>query len=285
MNKTELLASAETLGNRLIEHLQSYPDAVVAFSGGVDSAVVAAACHRALGGRAVAITGVGPAVAESELADARAIARQIGVVHIELPTQEIHDPDYVRNDPRRCFHCKKNLYGTLRDWAVRSGYSTLVSGTNQDDLGDYRPGLQAASQFEVRAPLVELGIGKEQVRWLATNWGLDVASKPASPCLASRIAYGESVTIERLSQIEKGERFLRSLGFHDVRARVHSDDLLRLEIHRGQWERALEPETNRLICEFMETLGFRFVTLDLMSRQSGSLNRVLPVLGDVDSTK
>lgn len=285
MNETELLASAEKLGNRLIEHLQSYPDAVVAFSGGVDSAVVAAACHQALGGRAVAITGVGPAVAESELADARAIARQIGVVHIELPTQEIHDPDYVRNDPLRCFHCKKNLYGTLRDWAVRSGYSTLVSGTNQDDLGDYRPGLQAASQFAVRAPLVELGIGKEQVRWLATNWGLDVASKPASPCLASRIAYGESVTIERLSQIEKGERFLCSLGFHDVRARVHSDDLLRLEIHRGQWERALEPETNRLICEFMETLGFRFVTLDLMSRQSGSLNRVLPVLGDVDSTK
>jgi uncharacterized protein len=285
MSKSEVAASVELLANRLVEHLRHYPDAVIAFSGGVDSAVVSAACYRALGDRAVAITGVGPAVADSDLEDARTIASQIGVVHIELPTQEIDDPDYVRNDPRRCFHCKKNLYGTLRDWASQSGFSTLVSGTNQDDLGDYRPGLQAASQYEVRAPLVELGIGKEQVRQLAAYWGLSVASKPASPCLASRIAYGESVTIERLSRIEKGERFLRGLGFHDVRARVHADDLLRLEIHRHEWEQFLEPDTNRLICEFMESLGFRFVTLDLMSRQSGSLNRVLPVLGDVDSTK
>ncbi|XZE34736.1 ATP-dependent sacrificial sulfur transferase LarE [Pirellulaceae bacterium SH501] len=285
MSKADVPINAELLSRQLIEHLQSYPDAVIAFSGGVDSAVVAAACYRALGNRAVAITGVGPAVADSELEDARAIASQIGMVHIELPTREIEDPDYVRNDPRRCFHCKKNLYGTLRDWARRSGFSTLVSGTNQDDLGDYRPGLQAASQHDVRAPLVELGIGKEQVRELASFWKLSIASKPASPCLASRIAYGESVTVERLSRIEQGERFLRSLGFDDVRARVHADDLLRLEIHRRQWDRILEPETNRVISEFMESIGFRFVTLDLMSRQSGSLNRVLPVLGDVDSTK
>lgn len=284
MNEAELYADVEALARRLISHVGSWSDAVVAFSGGVDSAVVAAACYRALGARAVAITGIGPAVSASELADARSVAAQIGIRHVELATEEIEDPEYVRNDVRRCFHCKKNLYGVLRDWARRSGFTTIASGTNRDDLGDYRPGLQAAAQFEVQSPLADLGIGKGQVRGIAIHWGLPIASKPASPCLASRIAYGESVTLERLGRIENAESFLRSHGFSDVRARVHADDLLRLEIHREDWARLLDPNTSRQISDFMESLGFRFVTMDLMSRQSGSLNRALPILRGVDAT-
>lgn len=284
MNEAELPAETESLATELISHVGRWSDAVVAFSGGVDSAVVAAACYRALGARAVAITGIGPAVSASELSDARTVAARIGIRHLELPTDEIDNPDYVRNDARRCFHCKKNLYGKLRQWAQQSGFTTLVSGTNREDLGDYRPGLQAAAEFEVRSPLADLGMGKEQVRRVAALWGLPVASKPASPCLASRIAYGESVTLERLGRIESAESFLHSHGFLDVRARVHADDLLRLEIHREDWARLLDPDTNRLIADFMESLGFRFVTMDLMARQSGSLNRVLPILTGVDST-
>ncbi len=266
------------LADDLVNEIGKQQSVVVAFSGGVDSAVVAAASFLALPNHSIAITGVGGAVPESELLSARSVAKSIGIRHKEIPTQEILNEEYVRNDGRRCYFCKSTLYGTLRTWADANHYQCLMSGTNQDDLGDYRPGLQAASEYSVVAPLVNLAITKQQVRELATYFQLSVADKPASPCLASRIAYGQSVTTERLRSIELSERFLTSLGFKDVRVRLHADSLVRLELGLEDLHLACEPATRRAISDRMQQLGFNFVTLDLMGRQSGSLNRALPII-------
>ncbi len=268
----------EPVMERLAQRIGKESSVMVAFSGGVDSAVVAALAQRALGSQAVAITGVGPALASYERTIAVEVAGVIGIRHVQLPTDEIHDPNYVRNDAKRCFHCKSNLYQALRSWGDQHGFAAILSGTNADDLGDYRPGLQAAAAFDVGAPLAELGIGKETVRHLARYLGLSVADKPASPCLASRIAYGQSVTPERLHGIEQIETLLRSLGFEDVRVRIHSDSLIRLELDLQQLTRACEPTVRAAIVSGCRELGFAFVTLDLAGRQTGSLNRLLPIL-------
>jgi len=272
------MSLTEDLAIDLIHEIAKHPSVVVAFSGGVDSAVVAAAAFLALPNHSIAITGVGSAVPESDLQSARTVSAAIGIPHKEISTNEILNEDYVRNDGRRCYFCKSTLYGTLRAWADANSYQCLMSGTNQDDLGDYRPGLQAASEYSVIAPLVNLGVNKQQVRELASHFGLAVADKPASPCLASRIAYGQSVTPDRLQKIEKAERYLASLGFRDVRVRLHADDLVRLELSVEGIQHACEPAMRTAIHDQMRTLGFQFVTLDLMGRQSGSLNRVLPII-------
>ncbi len=274
MSRFEAPASAE----RLLGEIRKLPDALIAFSGGVDSAVVAKGAFLALGDRAVAITGIGPAVASSELEDARRVAVAIGIRHVELPTSEIEDPAYLRNDARRCYHCKSNLYGSLRRWADAHGWKTLLSGTNRDDLGDYRPGLDAARENQVISPLADLGFGKEEVRGLAEHFGLSIADKPASPCLASRIAYGQAVSPERLQQIESAEECLRRAGFRDVRVRFHADGIARLEIHQTDWPKLMDDEIRSEICRRLQELGFKYVTMDLMARQPGSLNRMLPVV-------
>ena len=266
------------LALELVQEIASHRSVVIAFSGGVDSAVVAAAAYLALPSHSIAITGVGSAVPGSDLQSARSVAAAIGIPHQEIPTYEIQNEDYVRNDGRRCYFCKSTLYGTLRAWADSNAFECLMSGTNQDDLGDYRPGLQAAAEYSVVAPLVNLSITKNQVRELATFFLLEVADKPASPCLASRIAYGQSVTPDRLQNIEKAESFLASLGFRDVRVRLHADGLVRLELSLGDLAAACEPTTRASISNRMQLLGFKFVTLDLMGRQSGSLNRALPII-------
>ena len=272
------MSQTQDLADGLIREIANQASVVIAFSGGVDSAVVAAAAFRALPNRSIAITGVGQAVPESDLQSARTVAAAIGIPHLEIPTNEILNEDYVRNDARRCYFCKSTLYGTLRAWADANDYQCVMSGTNQDDLGDYRPGLQAAAEYSVVAPLVNLGIKKQQVRELAAHFGLSVADKPASPCLASRIAYGQSVTPDRLGKIEKAELYLASLGFHDVRVRLHADNLVRLELSVEDIVLAYEPSVRTAIHDQLRSLGFQFVTLDLMGRQSGSLNRVLPII-------
>lgn len=268
----------DTLADRLIDSFRDYPSVVVAFSGGVDSAVVAYAASRALSERAVAITGVGEAVPQHDLDSARRVAKAIGISHVELRTNEIENADYVRNDGSRCFHCKTTLYSTLTEWAAANGFETIVSGTNLDDLGDYRPGLQAASDHAVVAPLAALKIDKSRVRALANYWNLEVADKPASPCLASRVAYGQRVTVEKLRSIEAFETALHDLGFVDVRVRVHAEGLVRIELDATQMQIALDPVVREKIVSHGRSLGFTFVTLDLSGRQSGSLNRLLPII-------
>jgi uncharacterized protein len=269
-------ADAVQLAKLLVEHIRtSYYKVVVAFSGGVDSAVVAAASHRALGANAVAWTSLGAAMPLADQYDAQKVAQFIGIEHVMLPTREIENPAYIANGPDRCFHCKSTLYEAIAKWAQEHEFETILSGTNAEDLGDYRPGLQAAANWNVQAPLAELAYNKESVRSIAKLWNLPVADKPASPCLASRIAYGQVVTIGRLGRIEAMEKWLGSEGFSDVRARLHADELLRLEIHLDQLPLAVsEPMRSRIVFKATE-LGFRYVTIDVQGRQSGSLNRVL----------
>ena len=272
------LAEVAEIANALVLSIAQYRSVVVAFSGGVDSALVAAAALKAIQGNAIAITGIGSAVASSELDSARSVAASIGIRHIELLTGEIDDANYVRNDAKRCYFCKSNLYQTLQTWANENGIERVLSGTNLDDLGDYRPGLQAAAEHSVVAPLAELKIDKQMVRRLARYFDLAIADKPASPCLASRIAYGQSVTPERLRSIESAESFLTSLGFSDVRVRLHGDALGRIDLSLADLGRACETTVRNAINARMQELGFKFVTLDLMGRQSGSLNRTLPII-------
>lgn len=270
------LLDCDHQAKELVERIRTnYYRVVVAFSGGVDSAVVAAAAFRALGSNAVAWTGRGAAVPESDLLSAASVAGSIGIEHVVVATQEIENPEYVANRSDRCFHCKSTLYETISNWAQEHGFETILSGTNADDLGDYRPGLRAAANWKVDAPLAELGYTKKVVRSIASHWGLSVADKPASPCLASRIAYGQLVTIGKLGRIEEMEKWLSSEGFYDVRARMHADDLLRLEIHADELVKAVaEPMRSKISGKATE-LGFRYVTIDIQGRQSGSMNRAL----------
>ncbi len=249
----------------------------VALSGGVDSAVVAKAAQRVLGERAIALTASSPSVAESELQTACQIARQIGIRHRILETSEIENPLYQRNAPDRCFHCKSELYQRMTEALADEPVEVLVNGTNADDLKDFRPGLQAAEQYRVRSPLAECGFGKVHVRQLAHHWNLPIWDKPASPCLASRIAYGVEVTAERLKMVEHAESFLKSLGFPVVRVRLHPGNLARIEVPQDELSRLVNTAHATALVAHLQKIGFRYVTVDLQGFRSGSLNEVLPV--------
>lgn len=264
------------LAEQLVRSLVGLESCAVAFSGGVDSSVVAKAAWLALGDRSVAVTGIGAAVSEIDLQWARQVTDFIGIRHMQLPTAEIDDPDYLRNDTKRCYFCKSHLYQTATRWGDENGFRHVLSGTNLDDLSDYRPGLVAAAEHSVIAPLANLQIGKADVRRLAEYWRLPVAQRPASPCLASRIAYGQSVSEERLKRIEAAEAWLHQQGFHDVRVRLHGDELARVELAESELFRLLDPSCRDSINLSLREMGFRYVTIDLGGRQSGSMNRSLP---------
>lgn len=257
---------------RLVQWFSKYPSCIVAFSGGVDSAVVARAAVEALNDKALAVTGVGPAVAQSELHIATQVATQISISHEFVQTRESELDAYRVNDLRRCYHCKSELYGTLVRAAKARCFAVVVSGTNVDDLGDYRPGLQAASENDVKHPLAELGYTKADVRSLAKYWDLSVADKPASPCLASRIAYGVEVTPERLKRVELAEAWLAEHGLREFRVRVHQDELARLEVRYEDQDRFFqEPSFRQALTQELRRLGFSRVTIDLEGFCSGSL--------------
>ena len=264
--------------DRLLAVLAGYGRTAVAFSGGVDSAVVAKAAAVALGDRAVAVTAVSPSLASGELETAREVARRIGIRHEVVDTDEFARDGYVANASNRCYFCKTELYERLGSLKPRLGFETIANGANLDDRGDHRPGMRAAAEHEVRSPLIESELTKSDVRDLAREWGLPVWDKPASPCLSSRVAYGVEVTPERVRRIDAAERFLRdTLGLRELRVRCEANDLARIELPLPALPRLAEPGVREQVVGHLRELGFRYVTLDLEGFRSGSLNAAVPV--------
>jgi uncharacterized protein len=267
-------AADEGARRAYVEHLlRECQSVLVACSGGVDSVLVAAVAARVLGERAVAATAVSPSLAASELEDARAALRTVGIRHLEVPTDELRNPQYVANAPDRCFHCKDTAYTTFTRLAVREGIAVVVDGTNADDLGEHRPGRHAAREHGVRSPLAEAGLGKAAIRAWARELGLSVWDKPAAACLSSRIPYGSPVTVEKLARIERAERAIKALGYRQCRVRDH-DGAARVELERAELERGFHDRER--IAASVRDAGFLFVALDLEGFRSGSLNAVLP---------
>ena len=259
---------------RLREIFRELESVVVAYSGGVDSSYVAYIANSELGPRAVCITGQSASLPAYQRAEIDRVVEKFGFQHEVIQTEELNNPGYSANNPDRCFFCKDELYTRLESVARGRGIENIVDGSTVDDLGDYRPGRRAALQHAVRSPLIEVGLNKTEVRELSRRATLPTWDKPASPCLSSRIAYGTTVTIERLSKIDRGEEILREFGFREFRVR-HHDQLVRLEIAQAEMDRVMRKEVfHKLAARFRE-LGFKYVTLDLEGFRSGSMNEVL----------
>jgi uncharacterized protein len=249
---------------------------LVAYSGGVDSSYLALIATEELKEKALCVTGISPSVSDLQRKQANRIARDFNFNHLTIQTAELENPDYKSNPTNRCYFCKDELYGKLRPIATGENIEFVLDGANADDVGDYRPGRKAAEENGVRSPLIEAGLNKDEIRELSRRLDLPTWDEPASPCLSSRIAYGLPVTIERLSRIERGEAFMRSLGFREFRVRVH-DELVRLEIAPAEMDRALNSETTEKLASKFRKLGFKYVTIDLHGFRSGAMNEVLEI--------
>lgn len=278
----DLDASLEVKVDHLRGRLQDLGNAVVAFSGGVDSTFLSKMAFDMLGSNAMAVTAVSSSLSKSEREDAGRFARQIGIQHEVIETYELDNPEYRANDQSRCFHCKAELFDRLRQFAADRGVRHMLYGPVVDDLGDFRPGMVASRERGARAPLVEAGLRKADVRALSRQLGLESWDKPAVACLSSRIAYGTEVTVEKLGQVEAAESILRAEGFRDLRVR-HHEQIARLEVPSNELNRFTEDDLRRQrIIEGIKALGFTYVTLDLQGFRSGSMNEALPVVPSDD---
>jgi uncharacterized protein len=256
--------------------LKQLDSLMVAYSGGVDSAFLAATAHRVLGSRMLAVLADSPSLARRDMEQACAFARSLGMPLEVVATEELDRPEYTRNDASRCFHCKDELFAVMEALGGKLGFSQIAYGMNADDTRDFRPGQRAAEQHAVLAPLAEAGLTKLEVRALAKAAGHPVWDRPAAPCLSSRVEYGRTVTREVLAQVERGEESLRQLGFSEFRVRHHGE-LARVEIARDELPRALAMEMLDAITAALKQAGFQYVTLDCTGFRSGSMNAILPV--------
>jgi pyridinium-3,5-biscarboxylic acid mononucleotide sulfurtransferase len=263
--------SPEAKLRHLRESFHPLRSAMVAFSGGVDSSFVLRVAHEELGERVLALTTTSPTMPEDDRLNAIAIAQTLGVRHLIVESNELEIEGYARNPINRCYLCKHNLFTVCEKKARELGIETIVDGLNLDDLRDYRPGIQAASEMRVRHPLVEAELSKAEIRHLSRSLGLPTWDRPASPCLSSRFPYGTQITVEGLRQVEVGEQVLRSLGFRVARVRHHGE-IARIEVEASEIDRMLEVRIREVVDRELKKLGFRFVALDLKGFRSGSLN-------------
>jgi uncharacterized protein len=264
-------AALDAKQDKLLAGLRVMGRVLVAYSGGTDSAYLAWAATRALGENAIAITADSASIPASHKRDAERFARHHGIRHEYIATHEFENPDYVQNAPDRCFHCKDELFTCLAEIGRARGFEHIVYGVNMDDLGDYRPGQKAANIHQAKAPLVEAGLTKAEIRELSRMAGLETWDRPASACLSSRIPYGTPVTAENVRTVEQGEEAVRALGFRQFRVRFHGD-LVRIEVAPDELERALTAEMARAFTAIFKPLGFHYITLDLEGYRQGSLN-------------
>lgn len=263
--------------NRLVRYISDLDSVLVAFSGGADSTLVTWAAHEGLGRDALAVTARSESLAAADADAARNLAARLGVRHEEITYSELAIPGYADNPPERCYLCKGELFARLGRLARERGMAVVLDGTNADDLGDYRPGRQAAMEAGVRSPLADLEWGKEEIREALRMLELPVWDKPSSPCLSSRVPYGETITAEKLEQIGRAEAALRALGFRELRVRHHGA-VARIELPARDLARVVSDGLAATVVEEVKAAGFAFVALDLEGLRSGSLNRLLPSL-------
>ncbi|HEV2135702.1 MAG TPA: ATP-dependent sacrificial sulfur transferase LarE [Terracidiphilus sp.] len=268
-------AAAAAKLRALEERLAALENLMVAYSGGVDSAFLAATAHRVLGGRMLAVLADSASLARRDMEQARAFAESIGMPLRVVQTEELDRPEYARNDADRCFHCKDELFNVMESLCGQLGFTSIAYGMNADDTRDFRPGQRAARDHAVLAPLADAKLTKEEIRALARAAGYTLWDRPAAPCLSSRVEYGRTVTREVLEQVEKAEESLRRLGFREMRVRHHGN-IARVEIARHELPRALSMEMLDAIHAALKQAGFQYVTLDCAGFRSGSLNAILP---------
>jgi uncharacterized protein len=271
----EILPETQSRLHALEVQLRGLGRVMVAYSGGVDSAFLAATAHRVLGDDMLAVLADSPSLARRDMEQALAFAQTIGMPVRVINTVELDKPEYARNDANRCFHCKTELFDGMQALGLELGYTHIAYGMNADDKRDYRPGQRAAQEHDVLAPLANAGLTKQEVRTLAKDAGYSLWDRPAAPCLSSRVEYGRAVTREVLTQVEKAEESMRQLGFREFRVRHHGE-LARVEIARAEMPKALSMETLDSITTALRGVGFQYITLDCAGFRSGSLNAVLP---------